>query len=221
MTVRAADVALVRTFRETPDLAVVGEAAGIVRAGGVLAVPTDSVYALGACAFNEAAVRRVCSIKGRDARKPILVLIADRSQLDALVARPPVGALVLMDRFWPGPLTIVLPASPRVPDRLTAGTGTIGVRLPAHPLLVTLLGVTGPLTGTSANRSGAPPARTAQEVEENLGADVDLILDGGPASVTCPSTVVEVGETVRVLRDGPIERAAIRAVLAQHGLEGA
>lgn len=219
MVGRSTGMALMRTFREEVGGAVVSEAARIVQAGGVIAMPTDSVYALGAYAFNEAAVRRVRSIKGRDEGKPILVLIADRSQLEGLAARIPAGAAVLMDRFWPGPLTIVLPASPRVPAALTAGTGTVGVRLPDQPLLVKLLRITGPLTGTSANRSGKPPAWTAQEVEQSLGADVDLILDGGPASVTRPSTVVETGETVRVLREGPVERAAIKTVLAQHGLE--
>lgn len=212
-------MALVRSFREEAGDAVISEAARIVRAGGVIAMPTDSVYALGACAFDETAVRRVCSIKGRDEGKPILVLIAERSHVDGLAASIPPGAAVLMDRFWPGPLTIVFPASPRVPAALTAGTGTVGVRLPAQPLLVKLLRMTGPLTGTSANRSGQPPAQTAQEVEQSLGADVDLILDGGSAPVTRPSTVVEARETVRVLREGPVERAVLKAVLAQHGLE--
>jgi L-threonylcarbamoyladenylate synthase len=124
-----------------------------------------------------------------------------------------------MDRFWPGPLTIVFPASPHLPAALTAGTGTIGVRLPAQPLLVKLLRATGPLTGTSANRAGASPARTALDVEQNLGSEVDLILDGGPASATLPSTVVEATEVVRLLREGPIGRTVLKAVLAQEGIE--
>ena len=219
MTARATERASVRTFRENADDAVIGDAARILRSGGVIAMPTDSFYALGACAFDEAAVRRVCAIKGGREQKPILVLIADRSQLDELVACVPPAAAVLMDRLWPGPLTLVLPASPRLPVALTAGTGTVGVRLPAASLLATLLHATGPLTGTSANRSGASPSRTALEVEQSLGGAVDLILDGGPASAILPSTVVETTETVRVLREGPIGRSIIKTVLAQEGIE--
>ncbi|OGW65074.1 MAG: threonylcarbamoyl-AMP synthase [Nitrospirae bacterium RIFCSPLOWO2_02_FULL_62_14] len=211
-------MALVRVFREDTGAAIVSEAAHIVQGGGVIAMPTDSLYALVACAFDDAAVRRVCAIKGQRERKPILVLISDRSQLAMLAARVPRAATVLMDRFWPGPLTIVFPASPRLPIALTAGTGTIGVRLPAQPLLAALLHATGPLTGTSANRSDEPPARTACEVQEKLGNDVDLIVDGGPAPVMLPSTVVEVGEPVRVLREGPIGRAALAAALEKEGI---
>lgn len=219
MMARTAGMALIRAFGEGAADASISEAARIVRDGGVIAMPTDSFYALGASALDEAAVRRVCAIKGRDGQKPILVLIADRSQLDTLVARVPPAAAVLMDRFWPGPLTIVFPASPRLSAALTAGTGTVGVRLPVQPLLGKLLRVAGPLTGTSANRSGAPPLRTALDVERSLGEDVDLILDGGPASAALPSTVVEATDTVRVLREGPIGLAAIKDVLSREGMQ--
>jgi L-threonylcarbamoyladenylate synthase len=212
-------MALVKAFEKDAVDTIAREAARIVRGSGVIAMPTDSVYALGACAFDEAAVRRVCNIKRERANKPILVLIADRSQLDALVARVAPAATVLMDQFWPGPLTIVFPASPHLPAALTAGTGTIGVRLPAQPLLTKLLQATGPLTGTSANRSGAGPARTAREVEDSLGREVDLILDGGPASTLLPSTVIAATETVRVVREGPIGRTTVKAVLAREGIE--
>jgi L-threonylcarbamoyladenylate synthase len=218
MTVRTTEMAQVRIFREDTGAAVVSEAARLVREGGVVALPTDSFYALGASAFDEAAVRRVCAIKGQRGQKPILVLIADRSQLDGLVASVPPAATVLMDRFWPGPLTIVFPASPRIPATVTAGTGTVGVRLPAQPLLAQLLHATGPLTGTSANRSGESPAQAALDVERSLGSDVDLILDGGPSSATVPSTVVDATSTVRVVREGPITRAALKAVLEREGI---
>jgi len=218
MMTRTTERALVRTFHEAVCDTVADEAARILRDGGVIAMPTDSFYALGACVFNERAVRRVCAIKGQREAKPILVLIGDRSQLDALVSCVPPAAAVLMDRFWPGPLTIVLPASPRLPAALTAGTGTVGVRLPALSRLAALLRAAGPLTGTSANRSGAPPARSAREVEHGLGQDVDLILDGGPASATLPSTVVEATDTVRVIREGPIARTTIGTVLSEKGI---
>jgi len=219
MTARIVEMPLVKAFHEDGAEATVRDTARIVRDGGVIAMPTDSFYGLGACVFNEKAVHRVCAIKGRRAEKPILVLIADRAQLDALVSCVPPAAAVLMDRFWPGPLTIVLPASPCLPAALTAGTGTVGVRLPALSLLVKLLHVTGPLTGTSANRSGAPPARSAREVEQSMGEDVELILDGGPASATMPSTVVEATDTVRVVREGPISRTTIGAVLIEKGIQ--
>jgi L-threonylcarbamoyladenylate synthase len=218
MTARVIEMAPILAMRDGVAGGVAEEAARLVRDGGVIAVPTDSFYALGASPFDEKAVQRVCAIKGERGAKPILVLIADRSQLDGLAARVPPAAAALMDRFWPGPLTIVLPASPRLPVALSAGTGTVGVRLPAQPLLAQLLRTSGPLTGTSANRSGEPPARTAFEVERSLGSDVDLILDGGPASATLPSTVVEATDAVRVLREGPITRAAIEAALAVAGL---
>lgn len=218
MMVRTDAMPSVRRFQEDGTVSNASEAARIVGGGGVIAMPTDSFYALGACAFNDSAVRRVCVIKGERGEKPILVLIADRAQLDELVSSLPPAATVLMDRFWPGPLTIVLSASPRLPRALTAGTGTVGVRLPARPLLVGLLRATGPLTGTSANRSGAAPARSAREVEENLGKEVDLILDGGQATATLPSTVVEARDKVRLVREGQISREAIDTVLAEHGL---
>ena len=219
MIVGTLEMARVSVLREDTVDAVARDAARIMRGGGVIALPTDSVYALGAGAFDEAAVRRVCAIKGQRETKPILVLIADRSQLDRLVARVPPAAVFLMDRFWPGPLTIIFPASPHLPAGLTAGTGTIGVRLPAQPLLKKLLRATGPLTGTSANRSGTTPAQTAREVEQSLGSAVDLILDGGPAPTTLPSTVISVAETVRVLREGPVGRVTVQAMLAREGIE--
>jgi L-threonylcarbamoyladenylate synthase len=218
MMVGMAEKALMRVFQEDTADALVQETVRIVRNGGVLAIPTDSFYALGACAFDEAAVHRICAIKGQREQKPILVLIAERAQLDALVACVPPAAAVLMDHFWPGPLTIVFPASSRLPAALTAGTGTIGVRLPAQPLLAKLIRATGPLTGTSANRSGAVPARTAREVEQSLGHDVDLVLDGGPATAVLPSTVVETTVAARVLREGQIGRMAVQAVLEKNGI---
>ncbi len=217
MTTRM-DMALKRVFRGDAGEAVPDDAVCVVRNGGVIAMPTDSFYALGACVFDEAAVRRVCAIKGQREHKPILALIANRTQLALLVERIPPAAEALMDRFWPGPLTIVFPAAARLPAALTAGTGTVGVRWPAHPMLQRLLQETGPLTGTSANRSGAEPARTAQHVADALGSDVDVIVDGGPSSSVVPSTVVETVGTVRVLREGSIPRGAIETALAEAGI---
>lgn len=220
MTAHATQNTLIRTLRDDTAEAVAADVAAVVRRGGVVAMPTDSLYALGADPFSKLAVRRVCAIKGGRDDKPILVLIADRSQLAALATRIPSAAALLMDRFWPGPLTIILPASPHLPVALTAGTGTVGVRWPAQPLVAKLLRAAGPLTGTSANRSGAAPARTALDVARGLGGDVDLIVDGGPSPVVSPSTVVEASDTtVRVLRKGPIGQPALATALAETGIE--
>ncbi len=193
---------------------VLDEAASVVRRGGVLAMPTESFYALGVSPFQEAAVQRLCRIKGRPDDKPLLVLIADLTQLDSLVSDVPAGAAVLMQQFWPGPLTIVFPAAPSLPVSLTVGSGTVGVRQSAHPVLRTLLRRTGPLTGTSANRSGEPPAGTAAAVQAALGLELDVILDGGPTEAGLPSTIVQTVGTLQVLREGPISRGQIATALA-------
>jgi L-threonylcarbamoyladenylate synthase len=186
--------------------------------GGVLAIPTESYYALGVRAGDGEAVRRVCAIKGRGDHKPILVLISNRAQLAQLVTDVPDAAQILMDQFWPGPLTLVFPAVAHLPQELTRGTGTVGIRQPARPDLLHLLHHVGPLTGTSANRTGHSPVRTAEQVLDQLGGDVDLILDGGETSGGLPSTLVDITGSVRVLREGPVSREAIRAVLKESGI---
>ena len=196
---------------------VLNEAAHVVRRGGVLAVPTDTFYALGACALNEAAVHRICAIKGRSEEKPILVLVANRSQLAELVVDVTPIAQFLMDRFWPGPLTLIMQGISTLPTVLTAGTGSIGVRLPAHPSLLRLLHHVGPLTGTSANRSGMPPVRMSHEVQATLGSEIDLILDGGPTTGGMPSTVVDTVGNLRIVREGLLPVLQIRSSLIKSG----
>ena len=206
------------TVQGHPSNRMVEQVAQLIRRGGVVAIPTESFYALGAAALDAAAVRRVHTIKGRADGKPILVVISDRAQLDPLVAEITPAASMLIARFWPGPLTIILPASPLLPDGLTAGTGTVGVRQTADPVLVRLLRQTGPLTGTSANRSGQPAARSAEEVEKSLGFELDLIVDVGPTSGGPPSTIVDAVGPIRLLREGRISRQQIAAALAQSGM---
>lgn len=189
----------------------------VIRRGGVLAIPTESFYALAASPWDAAAVRRVCAIKGRPEGKPILVLIADRTQLDGLIAERSPAATVLIERFWPGPLTLIFTASQALPNVLTAGTGTIGIRQTAYPALLPLLRAIGPLTGTSANRSGQAPAQTAQEVQAALSGELDLILDAGPTPGGMPSTMVDTVGRVRILRSGPVTGREIESVLAGMG----
>jgi L-threonylcarbamoyladenylate synthase len=204
----------------TPDpSADVLEAANrLVSTGGVLAMPTESYYALGVRAWDGEAVHRVCSIKGRRDDKPILVLISDRAQLMQLVSDVPRAAQILMDRFWPGPLTLLFHAVSHLPQELTRGTGTVGVRQPARQDLLHLLHHVGPLTGTSANRTGHSPVRTAEQVLEELGEDVDLILDAGETPGGLPSTLMDITGAIRVLREGPVNRETIQAVLKESGI---
>jgi L-threonylcarbamoyladenylate synthase len=186
--------------------------------GGVLALPTETFYGLAASPFDAGAVERIAQIKGRSERKPILILIAEPKMLAKIAETVPPAAQILMQQFWPGPLTIVLPAARSMPRALTAGTGTVGVRQPHYPLLNRILQQVGPVTGTSANRSGAPPARTAEEVRDAFGDEVDLIVDGGETPGGEPSTVVSVVGTVHLLREGRIGRGPLAAALAQIGV---
>jgi L-threonylcarbamoyladenylate synthase len=185
---------------------------------GLIALPTESFYGLSVAPFDEQALARLWQIKGRSQGKPILVLIGDRSQLEPFVRSIPHAAHVLMNAFWPGPLTIVFAAAPGISDAVTAGTGSVGIRLSAWQPLVDLLGRVGPVTGTSANREGMPPPRTAEEVQYNLGDALDLIIDAGPTPGGPPSTVIDVRGPIRIVRNGSIEQAVIEARLVDHGL---
>ena len=190
----------------------------LVRRGGLLAVGTESSYALAASVSVHHALDRVVEAKGRPSGKPLLVLIGERSQFDSLAGSVPVWVRTMVDEFWPGPLTVIVPAQPGVSSVLTAGTGTIGVREPAPAFLRSLLRHTGPLTGTSANRSGQAPCLTAGEVDAALGHDVDLILDTGPAPGNRPSTLLNVVNEPAILRAGPVSGEEIQRVLSKIGL---
>ena len=192
------------------------EAADIVCGGGIIAFPTETFYGLGACPFDAPAVQRIVDLKDRSLRAaPILVLIRSRADLETLVSEITPTAERLMEACWPGPLTLVFRAAAAVPSALTAGTGTIGVRLPAHPDVQRLLeAVGGPLTGTSANRSGQPPATTAGEVERVLGGGVDVILNGGATPGGLPSTVVDTTVSPpRLIREGRISTASLLSII--------
>jgi len=192
------------------------EAGEVVRGGGVIAFPTETFYGLGVDPLNVPAVQRLYDLKGRSSQtSPILVLIRSRRELRALVSEITPAAERLMQACWPGPLTLVFRAAEAVPSVLTAGTGTIGVRLSAYPDVQRVLEVIGgPLTGTSANRTGQPPATTADEVERAFGADVDLIVNGGPTPGGLPTTVVDTTVSPpRLIREGCVSHASLRAVL--------
>ena len=177
----------------------------ILRAGGVIVFPTDTVYGLGADAFNAEAVNRVYAIKQRPRHLPFPVLVADVAQLALLTEQ--VGGIVafLAERFWPGGLTLVVRKSATLPAHLSSDTG-VAVRLPNHPIPRSLIrGLGKPIVGTSANLSGAPAASTAEEAETQLGSAVDLVIDGGESSENRESTIVDItGASPVVLRHGII-----------------
>ena len=210
-------MAVIEPYSATDSAVLFPRIVRMVQAGGVLAIPTETYYGLGANPFDGAAVARLLSIKGRPDGKPILILIGDKAQLQDLVTDVSPAAQVLMEAFWPGPLTLVFSASRRLPQAITSGTGTVGVRYTSHTALAELLRHTGPLTGTSANRSGEPPVQTAAEVERTIGTMVDVIIDGGPTQGGLPSTVLSVCDGVRMIREGPIERAMIQQALVARG----
>lgn len=186
-----------------------------IRSGGVVVYPTETVYGLGADPFNPVAFERIFSLKGRETEKGLILLIRGRRDLDILVADIPRNAEALMDAFWPGPLTLVFHASPSLPDHLLGFKSTIALRVSDAPIASALLRlVGGPITSTSANLSGQPPARSAGEALDDLGRNVDLILDGGTAPDSRPSTLIDVSiPHPRILRPGPIDETDINRVL--------
>jgi L-threonylcarbamoyladenylate synthase len=180
-------------------------AAAAIAAGRLVAYPTETFYGLAADPWQPAALARLLDLKGRPAGAPLPVILAHRDHLAALVDRIPDAARALMDRHWPGPLTLVLPARPGLPAPLLSAWG-VGVRVTPHPVAAGLATrLAGPLVATSANRRGAPPAQTADEVAAEL-PEVDLVVDGGSVAGGAPSTVVAVDAagTLTILRAGAI-----------------
>lgn len=198
-----------------PEPARIAEAARVLRAGGLVAFPTETVYGLGANALDDAAVRKIFAAKGRPSFNPLIAHVADPAGARALVTAWPEAAERLAAAFWPGPLTLVLPKRAVVPDVVTAGLPAVAVRMPAHPVAHALIAAAGvPLAAPSANRFTELSPTLARHVEKALGDRVDLILDGGPTSVGIESTVVDLtGDVPALLRPGTLSPEAIGAVL--------
>jgi len=197
---------VVRVDPAAPDQRVLDEAARVLGRGGLVAFPTETFYGLGAAALDRRAVRRVFEVKGRPASMPLLVLVDSEAMVGRVALEIPARARALMTRHWPGALTLVLRASAGLPAELTAGTGTIGVRLPAHATARALVRALGaPVTAPSANPTGAEPPTTAGAVLAHFGDALDLVLDGGPTPGGAPSTVVDVTvDPPRVIRQGAV-----------------
>jgi L-threonylcarbamoyladenylate synthase len=183
-------------------------------AGELVVFPTETVYGLGADARSEVAVDRLVAVRGREAGKPILVLVRDLVMAEAVAVGIPDAARRLAARFWPGPLTLVLAAREGLPPALTAGTGTIGLRVPGHPLAAALVaGLGRPVTAPSANPPGAEPPRDLAAARAYFGARVRCYLDGGELAGGASTVAAVEGRTVRVLRPGAIAEAALHAAL--------
>jgi L-threonylcarbamoyladenylate synthase len=188
-------------------------AADLIRTGGLVAFPTETVYGLGANALDPQAVQRIYKTKGRPSSSPLIVHVADEAMAKSISAEWPTLAHVLAARFWPGPLTLVVKKSSTIPDAVTAGLDSVGVRVPAHPLALDLIRRAGvPIAAPSANRFTQISPTTAEHVRTALGDRVDLILDGGPTQVGIESTVVTLTrEPPSVLRPGMISQAELEA----------
>jgi len=191
------------------------KAADVLRAGGLVGVPTETVYGLGANAEDPAAVSRIFQVKGRPSSHPLIVHIGSAEQLDDWVLDVPAAARLLARHFWPGPLTLVLRRGRRVPLEATGGLETVAVRVPDHPVALALLAAFGGgVTAPSANRFGQVSPTTASDVRAELGDGVDFVLDGGSCEVGVESTIVDVtGETPAILRPGGVTREDLEAVL--------
>jgi L-threonylcarbamoyladenylate synthase len=199
----------------SPDPAVLTRAADVLQRGGLVAFPTETVYGLGANALDADAVARIFAAKGRPSNNPLIVHVADPSQVTQLTSSRPDPFTQLTAAFWPGPLTLVLPKSEIVPDVVTAGGATVAVRMPAHPVALALLRAAQlPLAAPSANLSSELSPTSAEHVLRGLAGRIDLILDAGPTTAGIESTVLDLtAQPPRVLRPGPITPAQLEAVI--------
>lgn len=200
-----------------PETGAVKKAACILKRGGLVAFPTETVYGLGANAFDAKAVAAIFKAKGRPPDNPIIVHVADREQVSSLAENISSRAKALMDNFWPGPLTLVLPVKGGVPAEVTAGLRTVAVRMPDHPVALALIKAAGvPVAAPSANISGSPSPTSAEHVLHDLNGRIDAVLDGGAAGVGVESTVLDLTENVPViLRPGGVTPEDLRCVIGE------
>jgi tRNA threonylcarbamoyl adenosine modification protein (Sua5/YciO/YrdC/YwlC family) len=209
-----------RTSEGTEREAGIANAALAVQRGQLVVLPTDTVYGVGADAFDPAAVRRLLAAKGRGREMPPPVLVSAATTLDALAVGVPSYARALIEELWPGPLTLVCRQQPSLQWDLGDTRGTVAVRMPDHEVALELLSRTGPLAVSSANRSGLPAAQDADSAEAMLGTSVRIILDSGPTPGAEPSTIVDVtGSQGRVLRIGAVTLERLNEIVAPLGVE--
>jgi len=197
---------IVKVELQDTDNPALREAADIMRNGGLVVFPTETVYGLGTIASNEQAVLSVFTAKQRPNSTPLPVQIADITMLPLVSLNPPESAYILANKFWPGPLTIVLPRNPSISDAVTAGSDTVGVRIPDHAIMLQILKeLNAPAVATSANISGYPAPITAHEAAEQIGESAELIIDSGPCQIGASSTVITItNNELKILRQGTI-----------------
>lgn len=192
----------------------VAAAASMLRSSRLVVFPTDTVYGIGCDAFDAVGVRALFDAKGRGRNMPLSVLVGSWSTVDGLVLSVPQQARDLIQAFWPGGLSIVLPHAPSLAWDLGDTRGTVMIRMPLHPVVLELLREVGPIAQSSANISGRPPATTVDEAQEQLGSSVSVYLDGGPSGEAVPSSIVDLtGDSPRMLREGAVTRAEVTEVL--------
>ncbi len=210
----------VESEKETEKINRIGE---ILKDGGVVAIPTETVYGLAANALDEDAVSKIFKAKGRPQDNPLIVHISEIEELYPLVKGVPKEALLLAEKFWPGPLTMILPRSEIVPKSVSAGLDTVAVRMPSHPIARAIIKSAGvPLAAPSANLSGKPSPTTAQHVFNDMNGRIDAIADGGPCSVGLESTVITLCTTpARLLRPGKITPDELTQVLGEIEVDSA
>jgi L-threonylcarbamoyladenylate synthase len=206
-----------------PDPAAIARAAECLRGGGLVAFPTETVYGLGANALDRMAVRRIFDVKGRPFTDPLIVHVTAVTQAEPLVQHLPDTVRTLAARFWPGPLTVVLPRSALVPDEVTAGLATVAIRMPAHPIARALIDAAGiPIAAPSANLFSRPSPTRAAHVLEDLGDRVDIVIDGGPTGIGVESTVLDMSrDSPTVLRPGAVTLEMLREVLPRVDMHAA
>ena len=192
-------------------------AAEVLKNGGLVAFPTETVYGLGANALNASAVSTIFKAKGRPSDNPLIVHVADSQDLDRLTVSKPEVAEILIKNFWPGPLTLVIPRSSAIPDIVTAGLDTVAVRMPSHPIALSLIKAAGiPVAAPSANSSGKPSPTCARHVIDDLEGKVDVIIDGGSVAVGLESTVLDITSPIpAILRPGGVTREQLESVLGR------
>ena len=202
---------------DLPDPKLIERAATLIKAGGVIVYPTETLYGIGADAGNADALRRVYNIKGREGAKPLLIIVDTFERMKPFVRQVTPEARSLMNLFWPGPLTLVFRASSSVSVELTAGTGTIGARVPSSDFCRALVRASGrPITSTSANRAGNPTPNNIEEIRTAFSEGIDLFIDAGVLSASAPSTVVDVTTSPpRLLREGAVQWDHIERTLRQ------
>jgi L-threonylcarbamoyladenylate synthase len=199
-----------------PEIPLVEIAAKYIKAGEIVAFPTETVYGLGADAFQPAAVEKIFMAKGRPSAQALLVHVSNREQVYQLAAEVPAIAVQLMDRFWPGPLSIILSSRPQVPEIIRAGQAGVGLRMPSHPVALALIARTGPLAAPSANLYGHPSPTNAQHVKHDLDGKIAAVLDAGDTGAGLESTLLDLTTArVRLLRQGGIKIEVIEQFIGQ------